>query len=78
MGDSGLPQRGGGAENAKIQTVLIKLCVLRLSAPLRLIRAKVRLPLRLDPFCVRFAVVDEEAVSGDVGFSGVDGPVAIL
>ena len=35
-------------------------------------------PLGFDPLGVWFAVEDKEAVFGEVGFSGFDGPVAVL
>ena len=74
LGSSGLPQRGREA----VEQSFSKALPLRSSAPLRLIRARIIFPLLLNPLGVRFAVEDEKAVFGDVGFAGVDGPVAVL
>ena len=47
-------------------------------AALRFEECGVGVPLGFDPLGVGFAVEDEEAVFGGVGFAGFDGPVAVL
>ena len=39
---------------------------------------RIALPLRFDPLRVWFAIENEQAVFGDIGLAGLDGPIAIL